>query len=75
MPKHVGECQSVYENKSQNFEFPVFYVLKGKLQQNLSEIDDIRTWSEVYKLKVIYKISAPCVKAFRKMRKTVFPVF
>ena len=48
-------------------------VQKGhKLQQKLTEIDGIRTWSYVHKNKVIHKNSAQYLKACRKkVRKTV----
>ena len=67
MSKHVREkCGKLYISS--------FYVPKGALLlQKLTQIDDNRTWSVVRWNKVICKIWAQYVKAWkRKVRKTVY---
>ena len=67
MSKHVRE-------KWGKLYISSFYVPKGALLlQKLTQIDDNRTWSVVRLNKVICKISAQYVKAWkRKVRKTVY---
>ena len=62
------------EKSAENCVFTVFQVQKGaELLQKLTQIDDNQSWSVVQLNKVINKITANYVKAYkRKKRKTVY---
>ena len=67
-----GDPDGRTETRTDRHHHTIICPVWRRAYKKLKEIDDVRTWSNVHKKKVTWKISAQYVKACRrKVRKTV----